>query len=77
MMFVIHLVTIHAALILAGGFVLFHFAKKQHSRYLRVAAWILVSAAVFTLGCNSYYGYKYWKEGRFEKPWCSETLANK
>lgn len=68
MMFMMHIVAIHAVMVLAGGFIAFHFAGKYPSTSLKAAAWILVIGGALTLLCNGYYGMRYMREGYFDRP---------
>ena len=68
MMYLAHLAAFGGYVVLAAGFVAFHFAQRTQSLHLRIAGWVLVIGAVFGLSCLLYYSLKYWRDGYFERP---------
>jgi hypothetical protein len=68
MMFLSHIALAHQIVMIAAGFIAFHFAYKQKSTHLRIAGWILVIGGVLGLACISYYNVKYWHQGAFDRP---------
>lgn len=67
-MYFAHFVTFLGLIVVAAGFVAFHFARKEQSLHLRVAGWVLVIGGALGLGCILYYSLKYWQQGDFARP---------
>lgn len=49
----------------AGGLITLHFARKEKSNLLRLAAWILIVIGVGSAGCSMIYAFKYRGQGAF------------
>lgn len=67
-MYFAHIATFMGLAVTAGGFVAFHFARKEQSLPLRIAGLILVMGGILGLSCILYYSLKYWRAGDFETP---------
>lgn len=62
-MFIMHIAMLYGIMVLAGGFVAFHFVQRFPSAPLKVAAWILVIGGALNLLCSSYYAMRYVQNG--------------
>jgi hypothetical protein len=68
MMFMMHIALLYGLMVLAGGFITFHFARRFPSTPLKIAAWILVIGGAGNLLCTGYSGMRYWQQGYFDRP---------
>ena len=67
-MYVVHIAAFLGILVIAGGFVVLHFAKQENSTPLNAAALILLIGGALGLGCIVYYSASYWQQGYFTTP---------
>ncbi len=68
MMYLVHIAAYLGLLVTASGFVGMHFAVREKSAYLRIAALILVIGGILGLLCILYYSFTYWQQGFFATP---------
>ena len=61
--------------VIAGGLFALYKAKKEDSKYLKWAGWILTIGGIFGILCTTYFSLKYMSQGAFDMAAIAQGLA--
>lgn len=75
MMYMMHIASFLGLIVVAAGFVAFHFACEEKSKPLKIAGWILTVGGVLGLLCMIYYSLLYWRQGYFTMPMSMHQMS--
>jgi hypothetical protein len=71
MMFLLDSGVMLGLIALSLGVILLVWALRNEGRGVGLAkffGWIVIISAIFSISCSTYYGFKYWNAGYFQKP---------
>lgn len=75
LMFMAALVYLVELALVAAGLLVLNKAKKEDSKFVKWAGWILVIGGIAGLLCTSYFSLKYMGQGAFDMAAIAQGLA--
>jgi len=74
-MFLAELVFIFELALFSSGLIILHYGKRESTKLIKIAAYIMIVGSLLTTICTSYYSLKYYNQGAFDSFMSHELFA--